>query len=55
MLVKGLSAHGNWQMAQDFLNCGNDLLEAYARRWAADTYSLSKTSDGDTVKWGAVK
>jgi hypothetical protein len=36
ILARALRAHGNKRMGLDYLNCGNDQLDAAAREWGAD-------------------
>ena len=44
LLIQALNSYGNVDMAEDYLNCGNDRLDAAARRWAAARgYSVTST------------
>jgi HEAT repeat protein len=54
-LVRGLSDYGHPEMAEDFLNCGNDDLAEAGRRWAS-TNGLQPTSrpgHHGGPRWGA--
>lgn len=43
VLVRALNAYGTVAMAEDYLNCGNDILENGAEKWAKDNgYIVTK-------------
>ena len=54
ILARALQKYGNKQMALDYLNCGNDQLDAAARQWAANhgyrVYTKEGTYGGP--RWG---
>jgi len=54
VLCQALHAHGDLEMAEDFLNCENGRLEDAAYKWADDhgyTVSTSPGSHGGPT-WG---
>jgi len=55
ILIDALNQHGLADMAEDFLNCGNDLLEEAGRQWAARRgYDIMATPGrGDSPVWGS--
>jgi hypothetical protein len=55
LLIKALDQYGSRQMAEDFLNCGNSLLEQAAREWAGDHgYTITQGSKGvPGPHWGS--
>jgi HEAT repeat protein len=57
ILIEALNKHGNVNMAEDYLNCGNGQLEKAARTWATDHgYTITEWPIGDSGKsWGANK
>jgi hypothetical protein len=55
-LIEGLRLTGNVQMAQDYLNCGNEKLEDAAREWASAFPRLrivQVTGGAAPVRWGS--
>jgi hypothetical protein len=54
-LIMALEKYGSRQMAEHFLNCGNDLLEEAARKWAeAHGYTITSSLYGvDIPIWGS--
>lgn len=54
-LVAALDAYGDEEMAQVYLNCGNDLLEAAAKRWAKEHGYMVMPSfgGGAGITWGS--
>lgn len=56
-LIQGLKTQGDVIMANDFLNCGNNLLEQAATDWAKEHYFIithSQVSTGYPI-WGSKK
>lgn len=58
MLIDALNAHGDKEMAQDYLNSGNTQLDRAARSWAEEHgYDIGQTwtfgSGGDGLTWGS--
>lgn len=53
-LTQALHAHGDKQMAVDYLNCGNERLETAAKQWAADNGYEVYTTEGSHYgpQWG---
>ncbi len=53
VLIKVLNKYGTKDMAQDFLNCGNSLLENAGREWAkTNGYSIKPGSGSSGAIWG---
>jgi hypothetical protein len=54
VLVKALNKYGDEAMAVDYLNCGNDTLDAAARKWANNHGYAVFTTPGTTggPQWG---
>jgi len=54
VLAKALRKYGDKDMALDYLNCGNDALDAAAREWAADHGYQVHTEEGTYggPQWG---
>ena len=54
ILAKALRKYGDKSMALDYLNCGNDALDAAAREWAADHGYEVHTEEGiyGGPQWG---
>jgi hypothetical protein len=50
-----LNKYGSKEMAEDFLNCGNSLLDEAGREWANTHgyYIESKPDSGSGPKWGS--
>jgi hypothetical protein len=56
LLVRTLNAHGDQQMAESYLNCGNDQLETAARAWAdAHGYNVIARPGAGGPKWGSAR
>lgn len=55
LLVKALDKYGETDMASDYLNCGNEKLEAAARKWAQDNGYIitSFPGGGGGMEWGS--
>jgi hypothetical protein len=53
-LIRALSKHGGKQMCVDYLNCGNEKLDAAARQWAANHGYTVTTGQGynSGPQWG---
>lgn len=56
-LIEALNIKGNVDMAETYLNCGNSLLEAAAKKWAsAHGYTIvSYPSGSGGVSWGSAE
>ncbi len=53
VLVEALEAYGNSSMAEDYLNCGNSILEAAGKKWASKHgYTIRSDFGGSSVGWG---
>lgn len=57
ILIKALNKYGNVTMAEDYLNCGNKLLEDAAETWAENNGYMVMPSfgDNDSPQWGSGK
>jgi hypothetical protein len=54
LLIKALDKYGAKEMAEDFLNCGNSLLEDAAKQWAdAHGYTIRSGRGGGGPTWGS--
>lgn len=54
-LIKALDKYGTQQMAEDFLNCGNSLLDVAARKWAETNHYTIRNAPGGSGNpaWGS--
>jgi hypothetical protein len=55
LLIEALNKYGDTQMAEDFLNCGNQLLDEAGIKWAAEhNYPVITSSYvNDNPIWGS--
>ena len=55
ILIKALNKYGNVTMVEDYLNCGNELLEDAAETWAENNgyMVIPSFGDNDSPQWGS--
>jgi hypothetical protein len=54
LLIQALNASGTQEMAEDFLNCGNQQLQSEAEKWAeANGYTITAGSNRSGPIWGS--
>lgn len=54
VLIQALNAQGNEWVAEDFLNCGNEALEAAAKKWVSGHgYGITYLGFGKATMWGS--
>ncbi len=54
VLIQALNAQGNEWVAEDFLNCGNEALEAAAKKWVSGHgYGITYVGVGKATMWGS--